>query len=154
MGHVTLSNPRGAGRKPAVERHAGVIVETEKKLAEHLPEVADEILRLALGSAPERCPTHDEVLACPYEDEETGEICGQESQARRANEKMLVYVFNRIAGVPTVAGEKQVNMEFVRELARHVGEVFRAVNQLPTPEERSHEFAVGLSQMFLQFGKE
>lgn len=39
----------GAGRKPAAERHATPVLDAERRIAEHLPEVIDSLMELAMG---------------------------------------------------------------------------------------------------------
>lgn len=139
--------PVKTGRKPARERHATAIKEAEARLADRLPEMADLVLEMALGTKPERCPAHHYILQC------TAEECQYTSKGFPASERMLVYAMNRIAGAPTVAGEKQVNLEFVRLIAKGVSSVFREVNVLESPEDRAQQFAMGIAQMWVSLGE-
>lgn len=139
--------PLHPGRKPARERHAGSIKEAEAKIADRLPEMADLLLEMALGTKPEKCPAHHFVLQCTHPD------CLYASKGAPANERMLIYAMNRVAGTPTIAGEKQVNMEFVRLIAKEVANVFKEVNELETKEERAQQFAMGITRMWVTLGE-
>lgn len=138
---------RTVGRKPARERHATAIKEAEGKIADRLPEMAEMVLEMALGRKPEKCPAHHYILQCTDPD------CLYASKGSPANERMLIYAMNRVAGTPTIAGEKQVNMEFVRILAKEVASVFKEANELETKEQRAQHFAMGITRMWISIGE-
>lgn len=160
-----VANPRGAGRIPNKERHATAIQTAEKKFADKLPEVADMMLEMALGRKPEKCTAHHDILACPHpvqirrpdpdnpDDEGDYRPCGRESTGNPANQTAIQYVINRIAGTPAPAGDKQLSMEFVRKIARHVADVFDSVNYLDDPDERRSTFTAGIAQMWMLIGE-
>jgi hypothetical protein len=79
--------------------------------------------------------------------------CGNESAGFPANERMVQYVMNRIAGTPTPAGKKQVSLEFVRQVTKHIADVFKEVNKSADPEERARNFAMGISQLWVLVGE-
>lgn len=149
------------GRKPKSERHATAIQIAEGKFADSLPEVADLALQLALGTKPEVCPAHHVVLRCPEDkvvrfpdDDGPGEVqhCSYESKGHPANERMITYVMNRIAGTPTPAGQKQISLDFVRKVTRHIADVFNTVNVMESPDERARNFAMGVAQLWVLIG--
>lgn len=157
-----VANPRGAGRIPNRERHATAIQEAERKFADKLPEVAELMLELALGTKPEKCPAHHVELACPKTvwvqrpsatSEGVERPCDYKSRGVAANQNAMVYVLNRIAGTPAPSGDKQLSMEFVRKIAKHVADVFSSVNYMDDPEERARNFASGIAQMWLLIGE-
>lgn len=143
---------------PNRERHATAIQEAERKFADKLPEIAEMMLELALGTKPEKCPIHHVELTCPElvqtkrpsasEDAEY-RPCTTVSKGVPANQTAMTYVLNRIAGTPAPTGDKQLNMEFVRKIAKHVADVFSSVNYIDDPDERARNFASGIAQMWL-----
>lgn len=143
MTNETALSATGVGRKPARERHAGAVREAESKLAGRLPEMADAVIEMALGRTPERCPAHHWILKC----EDEG--CDYRSLGGVKNERMLIYAMNRVSGAPSVAGERQVSMEFIRRITRHIAQVFREINVIPDPEERARQFVIGVTQIWM-----
>jgi hypothetical protein len=159
--------PMKVGRKPKSERHATAIQEAEGKFADKLPLIADMALDMAMGTKPETCPIHKAtVMTCPHEDpvmwvDEEGVMristettrCDIESKGFPANERMMVYVMNRVAGIPTVRGERQVQLEFVRKVTKHIADLFKSINDYPSPEERANNFAMGIAQLWVLIGE-
>lgn len=146
-----MTTPTVRGRVPNQTRHATSIQEAERKFADKLPEIADLVLQAALGVKEETCPVHSSVLVCP-ETNKDGEPCKNKSRGHPTNERMMVYVLNRIAGAPTIAGDRQINMGFVRDVSQHVTDVFKSVNELESPEERAINFARGIAEMWALVG--
>ena len=79
----------GAGRKPKAEKYETAINRAEKRIADRLPELIDNMFRLAEGV------TVQEV------DEEGGVLVYSKPPDRQANE----YLINRILGKPTERAE-------------------------------------------------
>lgn len=132
------------GRPPNRQVYQSEIRAAERTFADKLPQAAEAMLELAMGKRPERCLEHREVLECP--------TCHAQSVGSPINQSALQYVLNRIMGTPTVAGEQRINSEFAQRMAKHVAEVFNAVNDLPTPEERREQFAMRMAEMWMALG--
>lgn len=131
-------DPRG--RKPSRQRHAGAVSEAEDKFARVLPDIADHILSLAIGTDEQKCAQHGHIFQCPD--------CDKKAKPIPKNFQALIYVMNRIAGSPAIKGEQQVNMAFVQKAAKAVAMLFNDVNELADPDERARKFAIGITQLY------
>jgi hypothetical protein len=159
---------RKAGRPANAARYATPIRLAEKAFADRLPEVADSMLRLALGVRNDSCTLHAVPYQCPEEVETSDwdddlkalvgrgdwHPCGQKAPGLPANPDAMKYVLNRIMGTPAVAGEKRIKIDFVRKVATHIADVFRDTNQILDPEERAREFARGVAEMWVLVGEQ
>jgi hypothetical protein len=128
------------GRKPSRERHATAIQEAEGKFARNLPDIADDLLDMAMGRREQVCSEHRLPFQCPDCDEVAGPI--------PTNFQAMKYVMDRIAGTPSPRGEAQVNLAFVAKVAKAVARVFNQVNSNPDPNERARQFAVGITELW------
>lgn len=81
----------GAGRKLKADKHAGAIAKAEKRIADKLPELIDNLLRLAQGV---ELQEFDKLGQAIIRDGEVVTYC--EAPDRQANE----YLINRIIGKP------------------------------------------------------
>lgn len=140
--------PRPRGRPSTRAEHAAVVRVAEEKIAAKLPELAESALELALGRKPESCPYHHLPLRCPHV-ASGGARCDYESRGFPANERMLVYAIDRVAGRPPSAdAETRLQIDFVRRVARFVATTFAEVNRLPDADERARAFAVAMSSIW------
>ena len=92
-------NNRAGGRKAKKDLYAGVIREFEDRIAEDLPEFYKKLYELAMGEATQQ------VINV-----KTGAI---ETLKLPPNEKVLMYLINRLAGKPVSV--KEISMEVQSE---------------------------------------
>lgn len=85
MAQFVKGHAGGPGRPKKADKHAGAVARAEKKIAENLPQLIDNMLELAAGV------TVQEV------DKESGLTVYTKPPDRQANE----YLINRIMGKPT-----------------------------------------------------
>jgi hypothetical protein len=98
----------GAGRKPTAERYESQIRKAEKRIADRLPELVDNLLRLATG------------VVVQDVDVESGEVL---VYSKPPDYKANEYLLNRIMGKPTErqevtgqdGGPVEVNVSDARE---------------------------------------
>lgn len=78
---------QGAGRKPRASKHAGAIADAEQKIADQLPKLVENLLKLAQGV----------LVQTETEDADGGPEIYLTAPDRAAN----VYLIDRILGKPT-----------------------------------------------------
>jgi len=127
------------GRKPNSERHDTQIQEAEGKFARKLPEIADNMLDMAMGRVIPRCPIHRQKYTCPDVD------CNNNAPGVPENWTAMKYIMDRIAGSPTPKNQEVIQTNFVQKVAMAIAKLFNEVNAIQDESDRARQFAVGLS---------
>lgn len=170
---VTIIEKRSVGRPRKNTAMLPLVADAERLAAQHITELVNAALEMALERKPESCPYHHEVLSCAHVTEQPGKRlrlvqddeddeptaspgvpCKVTSKGQLRNPDMIRYLIDRVAGKPMPGGTKVVQFEFVQRVAQSVVAAFGAINGLPSSEERMQAFAVRMSEMWAELADE
>ncbi len=143
----TVAEIQPVGRPTKATKHKGQIAEAESRISDKLPELADEALKLALGTSPEKCRRHRQILTCPNDN------CKNASEGVLTDPQMVKYLLNRVMGNPGQSVDRMINMEFVDKVTKHITTVFHEANRNDDAQERANVFAQGIAQLWVFIGR-